>query len=63
MFADQLKLQDQVKLELKCEHRYTGGEMRCLHCGSYYLPNSYPIAAELEVYWTDSFKYLEEQDG
>lgn len=62
MFADQLKFQEEVKLELQCEHRYSGAEMRCLNCGSYFTPKLELKSKEREVTFTDGFEYLRSHD-
>jgi len=63
MFGDQLKLSDGATIHLQCNHRYTGGEMKCIHCGEY--PNTViqnQIVEHSEINWTDGLDYLKSHD-
>ncbi len=62
-FGDQLKFNDGAIIRLQCSHEYTGGEMKCKHCGMFannVIKNQ--IMEHTEINWTDGLDYLKSHD-
>ena len=63
MFGDQIKLHDNLTIQLACSHILTGGEMKCVRCGEYpevVVKNQ--IVEHSTIEWTDGLEYLKSHD-